>query len=118
MSDLIKQAITRQNDAYILDKKLLNQTLESINRHELISDDLAFDTLYKSVLEHSKASTSACLVVGYPRTLEQANDWKKLVIESGCRGLETYFHFQTINHTRKTGQQGESGASIAQLIQE
>ena len=82
MSDLIKQAITRQNEAYTLDKKLLNQTLDSMKRHELISDDLAFDTLYNSVLAHSNSNTNACLVVGYPRTLEQALDWKKLVIEA------------------------------------
>ena len=80
MSDLLEDALNNENETFKIDKTLKSQTLTSMKKHDLVSNELAFDTLFNAVRKYEKWNgAKACLVVGYPRTDEQAKDWELYV---------------------------------------
>lgn len=78
MSDLIVEHLMLNRDKF--DKNLVDSTLNLIKRKRLIPDDLALDTLNSAIIHHSHYKyAKAFLIVGFPRTLQQAKEWYKYV---------------------------------------
>lgn len=78
MSELLVENLNSNKEKF--EKKLVDSTMNLIKRKELISDDLALDTLNSAIMKYEKwQDVKAFLVVGYPRTIQQAIDWDRFV---------------------------------------
>lgn len=78
MSELLVEYLNTNQDK--IEKKLVESTLNLIKRQQLIPDELALDALNSAVQKYEKwPDVNAFLVVGYPRTIQQAMDWDKFV---------------------------------------
>ena len=78
MGELLVDYLSANREKF--DKKLVDSTLNLIKRKQMISDELALEALNSAIQKYEKwQDVRAFLVVGYPRTLQQAMDWDKFV---------------------------------------
>lgn len=82
MADLLRDALTSNNPTLGLEKSVKDKTLEMLNKHELVPDNLVLKILQGAITKYEKwENVKGLLIEGFPRNMAQAKDWDNLVID-------------------------------------